>query len=156
MAIFSGQNIGANKPDRVKKGYHKSILIVAVFSLLALLVAQLGGRAIMGIFVNEQDVISLGAKAIKITSCAYFPLGMIYITRGLLNGTGDAFYSMNNGFVEVAGRVGLSAGLVMIPFFGVWSVWITSGLTWNITAIASVIRYKQGKWQEKSLVKTAV
>ena len=110
----------------------------------------------MGIFVNEQDVISLGAKAIKITSCAYFPLGMIYITRGLLNGTGDAFYSMNNGFVEVAGRVGLSAGLVMIPFFGVWSVWITSGLTWNITAIASVIRYKQGKWQEKSLVKTAV
>ena len=118
MSIFSGQNIGANKPDRVKKGYHKSILIVAVFSLLALIAAQLGGRAMMGMFVNDEAVISLGAKAIKITSCAYFPLGMIYITRGLLNGTGDAFYSMINGFVEVAGRVGLSAGLVMIPFWG--------------------------------------
>jgi len=148
--------MGANKPNRVKMGYHKSILIVAAFSVLALLAAQFGGKAIMGIFVNDEAVISLGARAIKITSCAYFPLGMIYITRGLLNGTGDAFYAMINGFVEVAGRIGLSTILATIPFLGVYSVWTTTGLTWTITAIASVIRYKQGKWKEKSLVKTAV
>ncbi len=156
MSTFSGQNMGADKLDRVKKGYHKSILIVAGFSLLALLAAQLGGRAIMEVFVNDEAVISLGASAIKITSCAYFPLGMIYITRGLLNGTGDAFYAMINGFVEVAGRVGFSGALSIIPFLGVWSVWTTSGLTWTITAIASVIRYRQGKWKKKSLVKVAV
>jgi putative MATE family efflux protein len=156
MSTFSGQNMGADKLDRVKNGYHKSILIVAGFSLLALLAAQLGGRAIMEVFVNDEAVISLGASAIRITSCAYFPLGMIYITRGLLNGTGDAFYAMINGFVEVAGRVGFSGGLSIIPFLGVWSVWTTSGLTWTITAIASVIRYKQGKWKKKSLVKVAV
>lgn len=156
ISTFSGQNMGADKLDRVKKGYHKSIFIVAVFSFLALLVAQLGGRNIMEIFVNDEAVISLGASAIKITSCAYFPLGMIYITRGLLNGTGDAFYAMINGFVEVAGRVGFSGSLAIIPFLGVWSVWTTSGLTWTITAIASVIRYKQGKWKKKSLVKVAV
>ena len=152
MATFSGQNMGANKLDRVKKGYHKSIIVVAIFSILALLLAQFGGRSIMQIFVKKEEVIKLGAKAIKITSCAYFPLGMIYITRGLLNGTGDAVYSMINGFVEVAGRVGFSSTLAQIPVLGVWSVWMTSGLTWTITAIASVIRYKQGKWRSKSLV----
>lgn len=156
MSTFSGQNMGADKLDRVKRGYHKSILMVAGFSLLALLAAQLGGRGIVEIFVNDEAVINLGASAIKITSCAYFPLGMIYITRGLLNGTGDAFYAMINGFVEVAGRVGFSGILAIIPFLGVWSVWTTSGLTWTITAIASVIRYKQGKWKKKSLVKVAV
>jgi putative MATE family efflux protein len=153
MSTFAGQNMGASKLDRVKKGYHKSIFIVAVFSILALLAAQLGGRAIMEIFVKDEAVISLGAKAIKITSCAYFPLGMIYITRGLLNGTGDAFYAMINGFIEVVGRVGFSSTLAMIPFLGVWSVWITSGLTWTITAVASIFRYKQGKWKNKSLIK---
>jgi len=156
LSTFAGQNMGANELDRVKKGYHKSILIVAGFSFLALLAAQFGGQAIMEVFVKDEAVISLGERAIKITSYAYFPLGMIYITRGILNGTGDAFYSMINGFVEVAGRVGFSGSLSMIPFLGVWSVWITSGLTWTITAIASVIRYKQGKWQNKSLVKPAV
>jgi putative MATE family efflux protein len=152
MSTFAGQNMGAGKLDRVKKGYHKSILMVIGFSLLALILSQLAGRAIMQIFVKEEDVISLGAKAIKITSCAYFPLGMIYITRGVLNGTGDAFYAMINGFVEVVGRVGFSTGLSSIPAIGVWSVWLTSGLTWSITALASVIRYKQGKWKKKSLV----
>ncbi len=107
----------------------------------------------MEVFVKDESVINLGDKAIRITSCAYFPLGMIYVTRGVLNGTGDAFYAMVNGFVEVAGRVGFSSGLAMIPFLGVWSVWVTSGLTWTITAIASVIRYRQGKWQDKSIVK---
>jgi hypothetical protein len=29
---------------------------------------------------------------------------------------------------------------------------IVSGLTWTITALTSVIRYKQGKWKKKSLV----
>ncbi|MBC2458744.1 MULTISPECIES: MATE family efflux transporter [Clostridium] len=153
MSTFAGQNMGANKLDRVKKGYHKSILIVAGFSLLAFIAAQFGGQAIMEVFVKDESVINLGDKAIRITSCAYFPLGMIYVTRGVLNGTGDAFYAMVNGFVEVAGRVGFSSGLAMIPFLGVWSVWVTSGLTWTITAIASVIRYRQGKWQDKSIVK---
>ena len=152
MSTFAGQNMGANKLERVKKGYHKSILIVIVFSIVALIAAQLGGHAIMQVFVNDKAVIALGAKAIKITSCMYFPLGMIYITRGLLNGTGDAFYAMINGFVEVIGRVGFSSALAMVPAFGVWSVWLTTGLTWLITGTASVVRYKQGKWREKSIV----
>ncbi len=153
IATFSGQNMGANKIDRVKRGYYKSILAIGIFSALALVAAQLGGHAIMKMFVNEQPVIELGARAIKITSLMYFALGMIYITRGLLNGTGDAFYSMINGIVEVVGRVGFSTGLALIPAIGVWSIWTTTGLTWVITAAASVIRYKQGKWEKKSLVK---
>lgn len=153
IATFSGQNMGAGKLDRVKRGYYKSILIVGIFSTLALLAAQFGGHAIMKMFVDEQPVIELGAKAIKITSLMYFALGMIYITRGLLNGTGDAFYSMINGAVEVVGRVGFSTGLALIPAIGVWSIWATTGLTWVITAAASIIRYKQGRWEQKSLVK---
>lgn len=152
MSTFAGQNMGAGKLERVRKGYRKSIMIVGVFSLLALLAAQFWGYAIMSMFVKDSDVIGLGAKAIKITSCMYFALGMIYVTRGVLNGTGDAFYSMINGFVEVIGRVGFSTVLAMIPTIGVWSIWSTTGLTWAITAIASIIRYRQGKWKHKSIV----
>ncbi len=152
ISTFAGQNIGAGKLERVKEGYRKSILIVAVFSLLALLAAQFGGNAIMSMFVKEAAVIELGAKAIKITSCMYFALGLIYITRGVLNGAGDAFYAMIYGFLEVGCRIGFSMGFALIPAIGVWSVWTTTGLTWAISAIASIIRYRQGKWEHKSLV----
>lgn len=153
MATFAGQNMGANKLDRVKDGYHKSIFIVAGFSFFALVAAQFGGKAFMLLFVDDPAVIDLGAVGIRISSTMYFALGMIYITRGLLNGTGDAIYAMVNGIVEVTGRVGFSICLAMIPGLGVWSLWVTTGLTWLITAIASVIRYKQGKWEKKSLIK---
>ena len=102
---------------------------------------------------NRRKLCDRCAMAIRITSCMYFPLGMIYITRGLLNGSGDAFYAMVNGIVEVVGRVGFASVLVMIPAFGVMSVWYTTGLTWFITAIASIIRYRQGKWQNKSVIR---
>ncbi|HOA80219.1 MAG TPA: MATE family efflux transporter [Defluviitaleaceae bacterium] len=153
MSTYAAQNMGANKIERIKKGYHKTIIIIVIFSLAAFLGAQFGGATIMRLFVNEEDVIALGAKGIRITSYAYFFLGMIYITRGLLNGAGDTVYAMINGFVEVIGRVGFSSILYILPVFGVMSIWITTGLTWFITAMASIVRYKQGKWKTKSIVK---
>lgn len=153
VSTFTGQNIGSRNLERVKKGYYKSILLVALFSIIMLLAAQFGGRLIMQLFVKKEEVISLGAKALRITSYFYFALGMIYITRGLLNGAGDAIYSMINGIMEIIGRVGFSSTLVKISAIGVWGIWYTTGLTWLITGAASIIRYRQGKWKTKNLVK---
>lgn len=153
VSTFTGQNIGSRNLERVKKGYYKSILLVALFSIIMLLAAQFGGRLIMQLFVKKEEVISLGAKALRITSYFYFALGMIYITRGLLNGAGDAIYSMINGIMEIIGRVGFSSTLVKISAIGVWGIWYTTGLTWLITGAASIIRYCQGKWKTKNLVK---
>ncbi len=151
VSTFSGQNIGARKLERVKTGYYKSVVLVALFSALMLAAAYMFGNAIMRLFVNDETVISIGAKALKITSLLYFPLGMIYVTRGLLNGAGDAFYAMANGMVEIIGRIGFANLLVLIPVIGVWGVWWATGLTWLITGLASVLRYRQGKWKQMSI-----
>ncbi|HKM22855.1 MAG TPA: MATE family efflux transporter [Lachnospiraceae bacterium] len=152
MSTFAGQNIGAKKIERVRSGYRKSISMIAGFSLAMLVVAWTCGKYIMKLFVDDAEVISLGITALKITSTMYFPLGMIYITRGLLNGSGDAFYAMINGVVELLGRVIFPVLLVMIPMIGVWGVWLATGFTWIIAALASIIRYRQGKWMYKSAV----
>ena len=152
VSTFAGQNIGARKIDRVRKGYHKSVIVVLVFSLCMFLIMQVSSSFIMRSFVNDADVIAFGSKALRITSCFYFPLGMIYVTRGMLNGVGDAAYAMMVGMVEVFGRVAFSALLVSVAFIGVWGIWLTSGLTWFITGVFSFIRYKQGKWKSMSLI----
>ncbi|MBQ9885564.1 MAG: MATE family efflux transporter [Lachnospiraceae bacterium] len=155
LATFTGQNIGAGKVDRVKKGFKSAMIINVVFSLIMLIVMYTLGEYIVRIFVkaNEQDVIQLGAQSLKITSCFFFFLGMIYILRNILNGAGDAMFAMINGITEVAGRVGLVYPLTAMPAVGKWGLWLTTGLTWLITAIISLIRYKLGKWKSMSLVK---
>lgn len=152
ISTFTGQNMGAGRLDRVKKGFRISTIMVLIFSGLMLITMRLFGAPIVRMFTEEQDIIELGAKALNITSCFYFPLGMIYISRSLLNGSGDALASMINGIMEVLGRVLFPIILVNIFAVGYWGVWYTSGFTWTITGIVGVLRYLQGKWKYKTLV----
>lgn len=152
ITTYTGQNIGAGKVDRVKKGYRVGFLCVVIFSLIMLIPGQFFGRQIVGIFVQDEVVISIGAKGLAITSWFYFFLGMIYVARSVLNGAGDAVYAMINGLMEVAGRVGFAVPLTMIPFIGMWGVFLTTGLTWALTGIVSMHRYKKGEWAKRVMV----
>lgn len=147
LTSFSGQNKGAGKLDRVKKGFTSSTLMVLVQSMLMLPLFWLCGRWIIGCFVGEADVIRIGANALRINSFFYFGLGMIYVPRGILNGCGDARFSLINGIAEVVCRILFANLLTRIPALGFWGIWLTQGLTWGVTALVCVHRYLRGKWQ---------
>lgn len=148
MSTYAGQNIGAGKIDRVRLGYRKGMKIMAIFSLMMIPLAQFGGEAVMKLFVKETDVIALGAQAFKITSWFYLFLGTVYVTRGLLNGAGDAVFAFANGIVEMLGRICLARPLTLIPAVGVWGVWLATALTWMLAGTFNASRYFQGKWKK--------
>ena len=152
LSTFSGQNIGAGKPERVVTGYRRSMLITAGFGTLMLAVFALTANYIVGFFVTDALVVEIGGKALLLSACFYVPLGFIHTTRGLLNGAGDVLFAFLNGLAEVIGRIGFAAVLVMIPGVGMWSVWLTTCLTWVLTAVMCLIRYKSGIWRKKCLV----
>ena len=152
LSTFTGQNMGAGRLDRVKKAFRNSVILIAGFSVFMFIICNVFGNSIMNIFVSEPEVIDFGTQALKITSVFYFTLGMIYICRGLLNGAGDAIYSMINGCVEVVCRITFANTLVLIPFISHWGVWLATALTWCITGIVSFLRYKQGKWKSIKVV----
>ncbi|MCR5528092.1 MAG: MATE family efflux transporter [Saccharofermentans sp.] len=141
ISTHAGQNLGAGNHKRIKEGFNKGLLIAFVFSVLMLPVMQFFGEQIISIFVDEQEVIALGAKGLRITSVFYFALGSIYVSRGILNGIGDAAFAFINGFVEMVGRILLPA-LLAGSLFGVWGLWLSGGLTWFISGLFAVIRYR--------------
>ena len=146
VSTFTGQNMGQGNIERVRNGLRKSIIMVCIFSVVACLIFFVSGEWIVGCFISNPEAIAMGAKALRITSLFYIPLGLIYTTRGLLNGAGDAPAALINGIMEVIGRIGFSLILVRITGIGVWGLWITTGMTWTITGAASAWRYLQGKW----------
>ena len=87
-----------------------------------------------------------------ITSLMYVGLGTIYLLRGMLNGVGDATFSMMNGVIEVIGRVGFAQLFMLIPGIGMWGIWWTNGMTWALTGSMNIIRVKQGRWKTKTVV----
>ncbi len=152
LTTFSGQNMGAGKIDRVKKGFRQATLLVLIFSICMIPIAYILGEQIIGIFVNEPEVIKIGAAALRINSLCYFALGMIYVPRAVLNGCGDTGFAMINGMTEVACRVCYSQILTRIPVLGYWGIWLTTGATWITTGVVCLIRYLKGKWRTKSLI----
>ncbi|MBR5646496.1 MAG: MATE family efflux transporter [Treponema sp.] len=145
LATFCGQNFGAGKNERVIKGYHKTLLMMFIFTLLMLPLIQLFGRQITSLFVDEISVINMGEKALKITSLFYVFLGLIYVVRGILNGLGDSFFALLNGIIEVAGRFVVPVILVTIPGIGLWGIWWSVGVVWFLSGITAWIRYKTKK-----------
>lgn len=141
LSTFTGQNYGAKKHDRMIDGYRKSMLIMAIFSVVMVAVMQIFGRQITAIFVSDAAVIDMGSEALRITSIFYLFLGMIYIVRGLLNGVGDAFFALYNGIVEVIGRFTVPFILTAIPAIGIWGIWWSVGIVWFISGATAYGRY---------------
>ena len=112
---------------------------------------QFGGEAIIGLFVDDAQVIYYGAIAMKITSLFYVFLGTINIVRGVLNGIGDAAFALINGVVEVIVRILLPIIMTGMALFGVWGIWWAAGLTWMISAFFCMLRY----WSWKKKLKIA-
>lgn len=154
VGTYTGQNMGANDIKRIQKGYISAAKITAAFSLLMLPIAFCGGEAVMRLFTSEADVIEQGVIGIRITCLFYFALGMIYVTRSLLNGAGDVKFAMISGCVEIICRVCFAKPLTYVPFIGMKSIWYTTGLTWFFTGLVSCIRYLGGKWRSKRIVQT--
>lgn len=150
VATFTGQNIGAGKKERVSQGFKSAMMISIIFSILMIPVIFLFGSDLMRIFSDSPEVISTGAAGIRITGLFYCMLGTIYMSRNVLNGIGDAKFSMVSGIVEVIGRFGFALLMMKVPYFGIMGVWLANGLTWTITGIAGFLRYL---WQKRHILK---
>ena len=148
MSTYAGQNFGAKRIDRVKLGLKQGMLMSGAFSLLMLIVLQLFSKPIISIFVNDAEVIRIGAKALTLTSWFYIFLATIYMTRGILNGVGDALFAFINGVVEMLCRIFIPMLIVMIPMVGLWGIWWTTGITWFISAAFCLMRYVS--WRKKT------
>ena len=142
LATYAGQNYGARNIPRVKQGLKQGMVLACILSITMFTVFQLLSRPIIGIFVSESAVIEIGARGLRLTSFFYLTLGAIYVSRGLLNGVGDAMFAFINGIVEVVFRICIPIVLVaLIPDVGCIAVWWTTGLTWGGSAVFCLLRY---------------
>ncbi len=140
ISTFVGQNYGAKKIDRVRDGYRKGLLIMVILAAVMIVSMQLFGGVITSLFVDEPEIISMGAMGLKITSIFYPVLGLIYVVRGVLNGVGDAFFALFNGIVEVVGRFTVPILFTKYLGMGATGIWVSAGIVWAISGITAWMR----------------
>ena len=153
MSSYTAQNIGAEKYDRVTKGYRANILMVFIFSLSITGIIFLFGPQIMGLFLDAGaagSAMGYGLKYIKTVSIFYPVMGIMFVSNGLLRGAGDMNSFLLSSMVNLFSRVIIA--YTMSHFIGEAAIWWSIPIGWCIGAVISGIRVKQGKWKEKKVI----
>ena len=122
MATYCGQNIGARKLDRVRRGVKDAIVIMLVYFVRTVIIIYPFADEMMMLFVKsgEQEVIDNAAMFMRIANYFYPALGLLTIFRYSIQGLGYSNLSMMSGVMEMIARCGVSLWLVpALAFKGV-------------------------------------
>ena len=68
ISTFVGQNMGANKMNRISKGVKSTLKMMSVVSISITLLAVLFAEPIIGVFTNDAEVIDIGKDYLYIVS----------------------------------------------------------------------------------------
>jgi len=66
LSAFTGQNLGANKPERVRKGYQASLFMACIISLALTVVALTFKESLIAVFNTDPEVLSIGGRYLSL------------------------------------------------------------------------------------------
>ena len=85
---FVGQNYGAKRIDRIKKGYKISLLVLGVWGLFVTGVLLFGGRGIFSIFTDNPAIITMGIRYLQIGAFVQIASCLDAVSGGTFRGLG--------------------------------------------------------------------
>ena len=94
ITTFVGQNYGANKPKRVKKGIKVCLLMSLITTIILSLLLYFFGEYIFHLFTTDGAVIDSGMDILHFMVPAFITYILIEIYSGSLRGIGDCWIPM--------------------------------------------------------------
>ena len=120
---FVGQNYGANKIDRIKKGFRISLLVQGSWGIFTTLVLIFGGGAIFGIFTDNPEIIASGIRYLRIGAFIQIAICIEAICAGAFRGMGETLPPSITTITFNILRVFIAFGLSRTPL-GLYGVFI--------------------------------
>lgn len=143
MSNFSAQNIGADKPDRIRQGLRAGLKLIAVICVPVVIAYVLFGGNLVNVFMDagseSSRAISVGAQFLRIVAPFYFVVSIKLVCDGVLRGVGAMKQFMTATFTDLILRVGLA--FIFSARWGVTGIWCAWPVGWIIGTALSVIFY---------------
>lgn len=155
ISAFIGQNYGAEKYDRIRKGYRKGMEIVGGIGIFATLLLIFGARPLFKIFIpNDPEALEIGVNYLRILGASQFFMSVEIGTAGSFNGLGRTLTPSVVGVSLNAFRIPLAiflSGYTALGLNGIWwSISISSILKGTILPLL-FIRVLRKNFQYNSL-----
>ncbi len=160
---FVGQNIGANRLDRVDQGSKAAFRLSMAVSAVLITAILIFGRTLMSMFTSTEAIINLGAHALRVLALGYMAMGVTQVYGGIMRGAGDTMPSMWISIVvTVLFRVPMAYLLAALTRSPEWpngspdSLYFSLLAAWVFGAIFTYLWYRRGGWRNKSVIRRGV
>lgn len=147
-----GQALGAHRPDLAERAawecWRLSTWMLAAGGALLFLFP----RALIRLYVDDPQIIELGASVLRIMALVQVPMGTAFVMMGSLRGAGDTrsvlFTSLFSVWVV---RLGLAWLFVNVLGLGLRGAWYAMGIDWLVRMSIATVTFKRGRWRYMSV-----
>lgn len=144
---MSGQNIGANRWDRISSISYIGAGLIISLSLMISALVFFNASFLIQLFISNPDTVSFGTAYLKITSFFYVFLGINFVLNGVARSSGAMMQVLILNIV--------SFWILRFPLVYLFSSWYGEigiaygvGVSFTLSSIIAALYYFFGKWRD--------
>ncbi len=143
FSIFTSQNYGAGKKERVQKGIRSAVTVSMSFCLLVSVLVWIAAPLLMQIFIDpaETAIISIGTGYLRVEGAFYCGIGLLFLWYAYFRGVGKPEMSIVLTVISLGTRVLLAYVLSPIPSIGVWGIWWAIPIGWFLADAEGAVKF---------------
>ena len=156
MTMYTGQNVGAKKLDRLKSGTVQGTVMAVSVSAFFLMLIMIFGHGLMGLFTDTEALIDMSYGMMSILAVGYVAMAVTQSLAGVMRGAGDTMTPMwISLFTTVVLRVPVAYGLAAItksealPLGDYRCIPFSLLISWIVGMIIHIIVYLMGRWKRR-------
>lgn len=141
MATFCGQNLGAGRFDRIKKGVREGMLLCFCACLLAVACMVFGGPFCVRLFMENPsaEIVTQAQQYLNTISVFFVILGLLLLFRNVMQGMGYALLPTLGGVGELVARFVVS--IVLPGMIGYAGICLASPIAWIVAVVPQMIAF---------------
>jgi len=158
LSVYTGQNVGAGKLDRVHKGLKQGAVMSVGLSAAITGCLLLFGHILFGFFTETPALIDMAVRMMRIMAVGYIAVAVTQVLGGVMRGAGDTVTPMwISLFNTICIRVPTAYGIAYLTRTAEWPNGQPQALasslliTWTIGALLHAFFYSRGKWRKKAM-----
>ncbi|WP_036730420.1 MATE family efflux transporter [Peptoniphilus mikwangii] len=143
---FAGQNFGAGRFDRIKKGIKTAMLLMVGTALFLSAISIIFAKILISVFNSDPEVINYGSECLYYIASTCFIFGISEVFGGFVRGAGKAIVPMA---ISIVSMCGLRMVWIYVAL-GTWNnieiIYLSYPISWIVTCILNGLYYFFGKW----------
>ncbi len=156
MSVYTGQNVGARKLDRVNAGTKQGAAMALAVSGIITIILLFFGKYLFEIFTDTRELIDLAVKMMRILAAGYLCIAITQVLGGVMRGAGDTVTPM---WISIISTVLLRVPTAYIvayfsrtpefPHGQPYALFLSLLISWVLGMVISIIAFRFGKWKKK-------